>query len=233
MTGPTEAEPFLKLINEVFGLAAFENEIREVIGNTNWKVLAERARDARAAYPALTAALAVEAGTDEDRTYAKLETIVAPDNGTTEDVLAAVLACANAWVPEARIIGNVRAGDISRVLSALTTSPASSGVEGEAVAIYRGNGLIDCGNDGHHNIELLKLIPANTLLYAHPAPTPAGDGLLRLAVAAVLEADKEFRSNMGPSWEGDPLSDELDGLRRIFEALPASSAPQTEGSTDG
>ncbi|MBP1845902.1 hypothetical protein J2046_004176 [Rhizobium petrolearium] len=42
--------------------------------------------------------------------------------------------------------------------------------------------------------------------------------MLRLAVAAVLEADKELRSNMPPGWEGDPLSDEIDGLRRIFEA---------------
>ncbi|MEQ1407727.1 hypothetical protein ABK249_22665 [Neorhizobium sp. Rsf11] len=45
--------------------------------------------------------------------------------------------------------------------------------------------------------------------------------MLRLAVASVLEADKEFRSNMPPGWEGDPLSDEIDGLRRIFEATPA------------
>ncbi|CDN52501.1 Hypothetical protein RG1141_CH01360 [Neorhizobium galegae bv. officinalis bv. officinalis str. HAMBI 1141] len=44
--------------------------------------------------------------------------------------------------------------------------------------------------------------------------------MLRLAVAAVLEADTEFRSNMMPGWEGDPLSDEIDGLRRIFEASP-------------
>lgn len=48
------------------------------------------------------------------------------------------------------------------------------------------------------------------------------DEMLRLAVAAVLEADTEFRSNMMPGWEGDPLSDEIDGLRRIFEASPAS-----------
>ena len=43
--------------------------------------------------------------------------------------------------------------------------------------------------------------------------------MLRLAVAAVLEADKEFRANMPPEWEGDPLSDEIDGLRRVYSAL--------------
>ena len=42
--------------------------------------------------------------------------------------------------------------------------------------------------------------------------------MLRLAVAAVLEADKEFRANMPPEWEGDPLSDEIDGLRRVFSS---------------
>lgn len=54
--------------------------------------------------------------------------------------------------------------------------------------------------------------------------TMGGDETLRLAVAAALEADREFRSNMMPGWEGDPLSDEIDGLRRVFEG---SAAPQT------
>ncbi|SCB30741.1 hypothetical protein [Rhizobium lusitanum] len=49
--------------------------------------------------------------------------------------------------------------------------------------------------------------------------------MLEIAVAAVLEADKEFRSNMPSDWEGDPLSDELDGLRRIVEALSDVPSP--------
>lgn len=53
---------------------------------------------------------------------AKLDTIAPPDNGTVEEVLSAVLACANAWVPEARIIGNVRAGDIARVIAPIVAS---------------------------------------------------------------------------------------------------------------
>lgn len=60
--------------------------------------------------------------TDEDRTYRVLATIAPPDNGTSQEVLSAVLACANAWVPEARIIGNVRAGDIARVLSPIVAN---------------------------------------------------------------------------------------------------------------
>lgn len=51
-----------------------------------------------------------------------LEAVAPPDSGTVEEVLLEVLRCANAWVPEARIIGNVRAGDISRVVSEVLIS---------------------------------------------------------------------------------------------------------------
>lgn len=53
----------------------------------------------------------------EWRTEIILEAKAPPDNGTVEEVLLEVLRCANAWVPEARIIGNARAGDIARVVS--------------------------------------------------------------------------------------------------------------------
>jgi len=47
------------------------------------------------------------------------------------------------------------------------------------------------------------------------------DEMLGLAVAAVLAADTEFRSQLPKGWDGDPLSDELDVLRRAFEGKPA------------
>lgn len=53
----------------------------------------------------------------EDIRERRLASVTAPDNGTVEEVLQAILLCANAWVPEARIIGNVRAGDIARAVS--------------------------------------------------------------------------------------------------------------------
>lgn len=59
-----------------------------------------------------------EPETDEERCCRVLETIAPPDNGSVQEVLSAALQCANAWVPEARILGNVRAGDLSRALSA-------------------------------------------------------------------------------------------------------------------
>lgn len=64
-------------------------------------------------------ALVGDGWTVEDVREQKLATVVAPDNGSTEEVLAAVLQCAEAWVPEARIMGNVRAGDIARAVRAM------------------------------------------------------------------------------------------------------------------
>lgn len=62
----------------------------------------------------------------EDVREQKLATIVAPDNGTPDEVLSYVLECAKAWVPEARIIGNARAGDIARAIEALPSSQKHS-----------------------------------------------------------------------------------------------------------
>jgi hypothetical protein len=66
--------------------------------------------------------------TQEDQTERKLASVTAPDNATNEVVLAAVLECARAWVPEARIMGNVRAGDIARAVATLLTPPPSTDV---------------------------------------------------------------------------------------------------------
>ena len=38
----------------------------------------------------------------------------------------------------------------------------------EPVMIYHGGCTIDCGEHGHHNMEMLKLIPAGSKLYTHP-----------------------------------------------------------------
>jgi len=46
----------------------------------------------------------------------------APDNGTVNEVLAYVLDCARRWEPKARIIGNARAGDIARALTATASA---------------------------------------------------------------------------------------------------------------
>ena len=46
-----------------------------------------------------------------------------------------------------------------------TAQPAG---EAEPVGIYHGRCIIDCGEHGHHDIEMLKLIPAGSKLYTTP-----------------------------------------------------------------
>jgi hypothetical protein len=87
----------------------------------------------------------------EDIREQKLATIVAPDNGTPQEVLSAVLECAKAWVPEARIVGNVRAGDIVRAIEAL---PAPEITYGEGKLHERSRGGV-C-----HDHELERLSPS-------------------------------------------------------------------------
>lgn len=63
--------------------------------------------------------------------------------------------------------------DDPRAFPVYATPPALEAAlsAAEPVAVYKGNGLIDCGDIGHHNVELLKLIPANTPLYMSVAPS--------------------------------------------------------------
>jgi phage/plasmid primase-like uncharacterized protein len=46
------------------------------------------------------------------------------DNAAPAVVLAQLVLCADHWVPEARIIGDIRAADISRAVRALLAEPA-------------------------------------------------------------------------------------------------------------
>jgi hypothetical protein len=87
----------------------------EIMANDGprWRYYVPGAEAAISAYLSSTSA-----GVTEEQREHILETVVAPDNGTVPEVLAAVLQCARAWVPEARIVGNVRAGDIARAIEA-------------------------------------------------------------------------------------------------------------------
>lgn len=46
------------------------------------------------------------------------------DNAAPAVVLAQLVVCAESWVPEARIIGDIRAADISRAIRSLLAEPA-------------------------------------------------------------------------------------------------------------
>lgn len=124
-----------------------------------------------------------------------------------------------------------------RLVSALVDVPA---VESEPVANEEDRRMLGEMREWHSNTtnrgnrlhvshrhvgRMVELLTA-----AHPPRSLSneGDKMLHLAVAAVLEADTEFRAQMMPGWDGDPLSDELDGLRRIFTALSTR-----KGSSEG
>lgn len=43
-----------------------------------------------------------------------------------------------------------------------------SSLDAQPVAVYHGRCVIDCGENGHSDVEMLKMIPAGTKLYAAP-----------------------------------------------------------------
>ena len=45
----------------------------------------------------------------------------------------------------------------------------------EPVAVYHGGCTIDCGEHGHHNMEMLKMIPAGSKLYTTPPAAQPDD----------------------------------------------------------
>lgn len=65
---------------------------------------------------------------------------------------------------------------------------------GEPVAIYNGRCVIDCGDNGHHDIEVLKMIPCGAKLYTAPQPAHTEAEVQEL-VAAFLKCSTngEFR----------------------------------------
>lgn len=42
---------------------------------------------------------------------------------------------------------------------------------GEPVMIYHGRCVVDCGEHGHHDVEMLKMVPAGTKLYTTASPS--------------------------------------------------------------
>jgi hypothetical protein len=79
--------------------------------------------------------------------------------------------------------------DAPLVLSAAPTSqPAPQQEAQEPVMIYHGGCTIDCGEHGHHNVELLRTIPAGSKLYTKPQQSPVAQGDALDAVAAEREA---------------------------------------------
>lgn len=62
---------------------------------------------------------------------------------------------------------------IRNAYAAPTAQPAPQQEAQEPVMIYHGDCIIDCGEHGHHHVELLRMIPAGSKLYTAPQPSSA------------------------------------------------------------
>lgn len=88
------------------------------------------------------------------------------------------------------------------VRQVLRDLPAPQQEAQEPVMIYHGGCTIDCGEHGHHNVELLHMIPAGSKLYTAPKPSPAAQGDAQDAARLDwLEADEMNRVfHLGKFW---------------------------------
>ena len=111
----TSAKRLADLVERQAASGLITNDLIRAAGEVQFAVNSEAAK---AEFKNVTPAPQTHVDVEDVREQ-KLATIVAPDNGTPDEVLSYVLECAKAWVPEARIIGNARAGDIARAIEAL------------------------------------------------------------------------------------------------------------------
>ena len=70
--------------------------------------------------------------------------------------------------------------DRTHALRMEQAAPKAAPVE-EPVMIYHGRCTIDCGEHGHHDMEMLRMIPSGSKLYTapQPAPAPLSDDVVR------------------------------------------------------
>lgn len=107
-------------------------------------------------------------------------------------------------------------------MNAFAASPHPIVAEGvEPVAIYHGNGVLDCGDAGHHNVELLKIIPAGTPLYAALArEAPAVEpGEAPLSATTCFECDGPLNGPYCPACRTEELEAENARLHLDREAV--------------
>lgn len=107
-----------------------------------------------------------------------------------------------------RMVSNVDICDFANALLAELSEDA------EPAMTYLGKGIIDCGEHGHHNMEMHKLIPAGTPLFTSHAPVIASE---QKPVAWVIECEEY-------NLEGKrPILREIDYFNEIVDKLPAGT----------
>jgi hypothetical protein len=104
------------------------------------------------------------------------------------EIVQAIIGCAKSWVPEARLLGNLRAGDIARVLESLTSQPAPSGWQQRIAAMfpYPTTQAADqckfCGEENRHKPDCLWQNAVDAL-----PPAPDANDPIASAVRAELQ----------------------------------------------
>ena len=84
-------------------------------------------------------------------------------------------------------------------------------VQAEPVMIYHGRCTIDCGAHGHHDVEMLKMIPAGAKLYTAPQAQPA-----EAPIAYLQEADQHLLHRFIETTEDDESFDiGKDAVKRL------------------
>lgn len=114
------------------------------MGKWSWRY--EQARDGFASRDDAEAdARAHEWGSD-------LAIVAPPDGAPPAEVLAALRVCASCCEPEARLVGNVRAGDIVRMCDALAATCDVRGIAPESRWLMQGPVML-CTSCGYHHPE--------------------------------------------------------------------------------
>ena len=90
----------------------------------------------------------------------------------------------------------------------------------EPVMIYHGRCTIDCGEHGHHDMEMLRMIPAGSKLYTAPQPAPAP-----LSDDDLVELGKSGKSGLHPWGVGTTRADYLRAVRAVLDAALAAPQP--------
>lgn len=171
--------------------------------------------------------------TAEERARQMEALATATDGADMMTVLAEVARCASSWEPEVRLLGNVRAGDIVRAISAAMPALRQAAEAARAVPVgYTSKGyLAECHPEAAGVITRECTGRWSEAVYTHPVPASAG-------VAEGLEMAAKIADAMYGQGENFPYDGGAGSLgfdvatQKIVEAIRAKVAA-LKGDTNG
>lgn len=106
--------------------------------------------------------------------------------------------------------------------------------------IYHGDCTIDCGEHGHHHVELLRMIPAGSKLYTapQPSPTPQADSVTAPAAGAVAHTISDAQIEAMPVWRNfvglwpESRREIVDAVVDLLAAAPAQQVQEDAGGAN-